>query len=502
MATAPTTDSVPVLVLHNINIVNGGMTFAVLKRAEALAAVCQQVLVFTYGFHRDFAGCVQHWKNSLENSENLHFINLFEGSGLSQREPNSIGPGEHVIKDPKNPGGQRVFTNGVYSRYEKRDASGCLDFVDYFQAPWTRVKKDVYSRSGHPLVTHYMDKATNKISYSTYQDPQGKPIYSVKVNPESGKPTSYFCFLDYAEGRECRSLEEVVGIWLVRELQHLVRVVLFADKREFAGVFAEIPAERRVFCFHSTHLEYPSEDRDSLHPTLNGLKVNLGAFDQIISLTESQSEDLRRTFGLSRCEVVTIPHPQKEIPQAEQQPIDFYNQKVTSVARYHSAKNLKDAIRAFALVLEEFPDASYDIYGYGPEKQALQELIDELQIGESVKLRGFVQNTHAVYRDSCVTILSSQYEGQPLVLGESMAVGVPVVAYDCNYGPRDVIRNNVDGILVRKHDVAGLAEGIKEILRDPSFRRELSTRAREVSTRFSESKYREELVTRVLAGKD
>ena len=162
----------------------------------------------------------------------------------------------------------------------------------------------------------------------------------------------------------------------------------------------------------------------------------------------------------------------------------------------------RDAIHAFALVLEEFPDASYDIYGYGPEKHALQELIDELQISESVKLRGFAQNMHAVYRDSCVTVLSSQYEGQPLVLGESMAVGVPVVAYDCNYGPRDVIRNNVDGILVRKHDVAGLAEGIKKILRDPSFRRDLSTRAREVSTRFSESKYREELVTRVLAAKD
>ncbi|MGY6463997.1 glycosyltransferase [Corynebacterium sp. UMB8791] len=490
-------DKTPVMVLHNINTVNGGMTFSVLKRAEALAEVCAKVIVVTYGFHRDFEGCVNYWRDRLNSSHRIHFLNLMEGEGFSPTHTPDIRPNEVAIADSSNPEGRRVFCEGVYARYEKRDSAGRLDFVDHFKTPWNRTRKDVYSASGQLAVTHYMSEVNNKISYSVYTGAHGKPCYSVKVNESTGKPSSFFLF-DGVEGVEVSSIEELVGEWLKVRLRQVPGVILFVDKRELVEPLSKVPAERRIFCLHSTHLVYPSEDRSSFHPSLKPLKDNLHLFSKIICLTPSQTQDLRSTLGLDEEDVVTISHPQKPVSKEKQQPEDFFSYKISSVARYHNAKNLGDAIRAFSLVLKEFPGATYDLYGYGPEEDSLQKLIDELGIGHAVELRGFSSDTESIYRNSCLTVLSSQYEGQPLVLTESMVMGVPVVAYDVNYGPRDVIRDGIDGILVPKHDVEGLAKAIISILGSPELRKNLSVRAREVAERFGQDAFKSALIDKVL----
>jgi glycosyltransferase involved in cell wall biosynthesis len=81
------------------------------------------------------------------------------------------------------------------------------------------------------------------------------------------------------------------------------------------------------------------------------------------------------------------------------------------------------------------------------------------------------------------------FEGLPLVLTEAMSVGTPFVAYDVNYGPSEVIRHEVDGLLVPSGDVDALAHGLIRILGDPGYAAQLGRRAREVTDRFSAERW-------------
>jgi len=83
--------------------------------------------------------------------------------------------------------------------------------------------------------------------------------------------------------------------------------------------------------------------------------------------------------------------------------------------------------------------------------------------------------------------MTSQYEGFPNTLVEAMAHGLPAVSYDCDTGPRDIIRHGVDGILVPEADLAALSRTLTALLGDSDCRKRLGQRALEVRERFSES---------------
>src|SRR5699024_11936079 len=97
--------------------------------------------------------------------------------------------------------------------------------------------------------------------------------------------------------------------------------------------------------------------------------------------------------------------------------------------------------------------ATADIYGVADESQeSLQTLIQGLNTADSIALRGYDPRARQRFEDSSFTLLTSEYEGQGLVLLESMAAGCIPIAYDIKYGPADIITDGVDGFLVRSEE--------------------------------------------------
>ncbi|HYM80052.1 MAG TPA: glycosyltransferase, partial [Candidatus Limnocylindria bacterium] len=161
---------------------------------------------------------------------------------------------------------------------------------------------------------------------------------------------------------------------------------------------------------------------------------------------------------------------------------------VTSLGRLAPEKDYPTLLRAFARVVAE-RDARLLILGEGPERPRLERLILDLGLADRAALAGFLPNPHAVIAASSLFVLSSAFEGLPNTLIEALACGTPVVATDCDSGPREILADGAFGRLVPVGDERALAGAIVEALQAPVDREALRSRALEFSLERAVERY-------------
>ncbi len=141
-------------------------------------------------------------------------------------------------------------------------------------------------------------------------------------------------------------------------------------------------------------------------------------------------------------------------------------------------------IRAFAQVSDRHPDWTLTILGEGRMRAELEDLCTQLKLEDRVHLMGTVKNVDAHLRKADIFALASRFEGFPVALGEAMACGVPVIATDCLSGPREMIHDGTDGMLVVSDNVDALAVGLDLLMSDPGKRQYFSHYAPRILDRF------------------
>jgi GalNAc-alpha-(1->4)-GalNAc-alpha-(1->3)-diNAcBac-PP-undecaprenol alpha-1,4-N-acetyl-D-galactosaminyltransferase len=183
-----------------------------------------------------------------------------------------------------------------------------------------------------------------------------------------------------------------------------------------------------------------------------------------------------------------IPNPvgtSEAQPLSDQHPAAEPNQKrIVAMGRLIPVKGFDRLLSAFADLAQKHGEWQLVILGEGELRVDLEQQIASLGLNGRVQLGGFVSNPFAIFQDSAFFVLSSRSEGFPYALLEAMSFGLPAVAMDCAAGPREIIRDGIDGILVAQGDVKALAAAMDHLMSDPDARRRLAARAPEVLDRF------------------
>jgi GalNAc-alpha-(1->4)-GalNAc-alpha-(1->3)-diNAcBac-PP-undecaprenol alpha-1,4-N-acetyl-D-galactosaminyltransferase len=163
--------------------------------------------------------------------------------------------------------------------------------------------------------------------------------------------------------------------------------------------------------------------------------------------------------------------------------------QLAAMGRLAPQKGFDLLIDAFAQAAEDKPNWSLSILGEGSERRRLQEQIRERGLEGRVRLCGWVSDPAPVLHNCDAFVLSSRFEGFPNALLEAMAIGLPSIAVDCPSGPSEIIRHEVDGLLVAAGNVSALSAAIHRLLSDDQLRGRLGAEAAHVVDRFSSELY-------------
>ena len=171
--------------------------------------------------------------------------------------------------------------------------------------------------------------------------------------------------------------------------------------------------------------------------------------------------------------------------------------RVIAVGRLDYQKGFDRLIEAWALVQQNPACRSWrlDIFGQGEWQEMLEGMIRERNLGQTAQINPPSKQIGEEYAASSILVMSSHYEGFPMVMIEAMACGVPVVSYDFKCGPRDIIREGDNGLIIPEGDISALAEGIYRLIQEEELRRSMSMKAQEVTTTYSEDKVMRRWIT-------
>ncbi len=266
-------------------------------------------------------------------------------------------------------------------------------------------------------------------------------------------------------------------------------VVMENDETAKPYKFAEKDNVILAAVLHNVFLEDPYDTASPAWFPYRNICANRGSFDAVIMLTEAEKRDFAAKYG-PVSGVFVIPHP---YPYAVKE-TDFDkrdHKKAVMVARFDEQKRVDRAIEIFGEAALRVPGIRLEIYGFGALESNYEELIGRLGLSDTVFLMGPASDPASVFGGAAVFMMTSAYEGYPLVLAESVCNGCPVFSYDIKYGPAEVIKDGETGRLIPRNDREAFVSGLVEFFSDIERQRAMSRNCYADAGRFAPEEFLE-----------
>lgn len=193
--------------------------------------------------------------------------------------------------------------------------------------------------------------------------------------------------------------------------------------------------------------------------------------DQFVVLTDADAAEYRALFpqAADRIRVIRNAAPWPVLEEGGPRP-----PVIVAAGELSRRKGFDRLVRAYRPVARRRPEWRLHIYGEGPRRDQLEQLIIDEGLSGQVVLKGRTREMEQVLEQASIFALTSRFEGFPMVLVEAMSKGVPVVSFDCPRGPAEIVVDSVTGRLVNDGDIAAFSDALMSLVDDDEVRRRMS----------------------------
>lgn len=210
--------------------------------------------------------------------------------------------------------------------------------------------------------------------------------------------------------------------------------------------------------------------------------------NKVITLTEKDRINYIQKFNLSEDRVDYIYNFIDDELLNLKNKYNINSKKIITVGRFDKVKGYDRLVKIAKKVLEKNKDWEWHIYGNGEEFKNIKTLIKENQLEDRLILKGKVDNIYELYKEYSFYVMTSYYEGLPMVLLEAKANNLPLISFDIETGPSEIIRNGVDGYLIENNNLEEIEEKINYLIVNKNIRKEFSDRSKENLDKFEKNK--------------
>ena len=210
--------------------------------------------------------------------------------------------------------------------------------------------------------------------------------------------------------------------------------------------------------------------------------------DKIITLTQEDRANYIKKYGVSEERICYI-YNWKEAALSDAS----YNKKATkivTVGRFDYQKGYDYLVQVAKKVLAKRSDWTWEIYGSGDQDEVdkIRDLINENDLQDKLVIKGLEKNQDLIYEGKGIYVMTSRYEGLPLVLLEAQQYNLPIVSFCCPTGPNEIVEDGVNGYLVECYDTDKLSEKLLELMEDEVLRQSFSEHAKDNMDKFNKDK--------------
>lgn len=162
---------------------------------------------------------------------------------------------------------------------------------------------------------------------------------------------------------------------------------------------------------------------------------------------------------------------------------DYQSKSAVFVGRLCRQKDIGSLLTIWQLVRQRHPDWKLNIYGEkGDVEESLWQKLQE--VGHGVTIHPPTADILEIYQQHTMLLLTSRYEPFGMVLPEAMSCGLPVIAFDCPYGPADIITDGVDGCLIKKRNIQQFVDKVCLFIENAELLREMGQRGIKAAERY------------------
>lgn len=237
---------------------------------------------------------------------------------------------------------------------------------------------------------------------------------------------------------------------------------VISEVRYYDAVLAKLSPEiRKIHVWHEIAISASGQKISTGYDYIVSPDFPIGKDDRIVVFTDDARAEYSRTFPHLQKFLTVIPYGTDSKPPIAGIVRD--KNRVVSVGRLASPKDVFAQIKAFALFHKAYHQTYLKVVGEGEDEAELRQLVDTLHLQSAVEFCGFSNSVDAQFQQAGMMIFSSSFESFGLTVLESLSNGTPVASYDVRFGTKTMLKNRKNGIVAKANTPSELAEAMKEL---------------------------------------